>query len=372
MRFKTNTWKEILQQPLCWQLTQELVAKKRGELDAFLAPILRQKELRVIITGAGSSAFAGDLVALELALKLDIDIKAIATTDIVASPTLYLDATRPLLLISLARSGNSPESLAAFELAEQIVPNFYQLIISCNEGGQLHKAAQKAAQGRALSLLMPSQTHDLGFAMTSSFSSMALALLCVFLPQTSTKAMCERAKALLEDYAPSQPALLPESQMPFFSCKRVVYLASNKALAQEAALKILELSAGKLVSLYETYLGFRHGPKSIMDDETFVLCFRSQDSHTRKYEADLIEEIRRDREGAASKLKFGDPSNFGCCEVPAYEGLEGAQLALVQLIAAQVFALQMSVDLGLNPDEPNAAGIVNRVVKGVSIHPFEG
>jgi tagatose-6-phosphate ketose/aldose isomerase len=39
---------------------------------------------------------------------------------------------------------------------------------------------------------------------------------------------------------------------------------------------------------------------------------------------------------------------------------------------AQIFALTESIKAGITPDTPSASGTVNRVVKGVIIHPWKG
>jgi tagatose-6-phosphate ketose/aldose isomerase len=77
----------------------------------------------------------------------------------------------------------------------------------------------------------------------------------------------------------------------------VVYLGSGplEALAKEAALKILELTGGEVLSVANSALGFRHGPKAMVNRETLVLMFRSSDPLARRYEGDLLEELRATR-----------------------------------------------------------------------------
>ena len=56
-------------------------------------------------------------------------------------------------------------------------------------------------------------------------------------------------------------------------------------------------------------------------------------------------------------------------------GLDDAPDVLVGLpfvLVAQLFALGTSLSLGLTPDSPSPSGQVNRVVKGVTVHPYGG
>ena len=84
----------------------------------------------------------------------------------------------PTLLVSFARSGNSPESVASVQLAEQIVSDLYQITITCAKDGKLAK--QAVNNDKNLLLLMPEKSNDHGFAMTGSYTCMALTALLVF------------------------------------------------------------------------------------------------------------------------------------------------------------------------------------------------
>ncbi len=83
--------------------------------------------------------------------------------------------------------------------------------------------------------------------------------------------------------------------------KRIVYLGSGglQGAARESALKVLELTAGKLAAFYDSPTGFRHGPKSLVDNETLVVVFVSSHPYTRQYDLDLLAELRRDNRQCA-------------------------------------------------------------------------
>jgi len=167
------TAREIAQQPACLVATQAALAEQSADLEAFLAPIFADRAARIVLAGAGSSDFIGQVLAPTLNATLPCRVEAIATTDIVSAPALYLDPAASTLLVSFGRSGDSPESVAAVTLADQLLQNVRHLVITCNSTGALARRALDGGSQRLL--LLPEATHDRSFAMTSSFTAMMLA-----------------------------------------------------------------------------------------------------------------------------------------------------------------------------------------------------
>jgi len=366
-----DTAEEINQQPALWDELAHALDQVRERLEDFLGDWLRQPGHRVILTGAGSSGFIAEMVADQINAQWPAEVRALHTTTLLTHPALYLERERPTLLVSFARSGSSPESVAAVELMRESVTTTRFLDITCNPDGEL----ARRGHGRAdtFTLLMPPASCDRAFAMTSSLTCMLLAALTAFdntawpqrLERLRTVATLGR-RALAEWEAP----VAALAQQPY---SRVIYLGSGpfEALAREAALKVLELTAGRALALANTPLGFRHGPKSLLDADTLVVVLRSTQPLARLYEQDLLDELRRD--GIAGQvLSVGpradnddvEPTDF---TLPAPQ-LPDPWLAPVWLTMAQQYALQRSAALGLAPDNPFPDGTVNRVVKGVTIH----
>lgn len=367
------TAREIAQQPAVWMKVERMMTSEAGALRAFLDPLLRRRDLRIVLTGAGTSSFVGECLAPALKRRTGLRVDAVATTDLVGSPDRWLEPAVPMLLVSFARSGNSPESVAAFTLAERGVPACHHLIFTCNGKGNLYRQGQPARNAHVV--LLPDETNDRGFAMTSSFTGMMLAACLAFdlLPPESPAALARWAAHVLDAGLPLVANLARSG------FERVVYIGSQefKGLAREAALKMLELSDGNIVTLAETPLGFRHGPKTIVNGRTLVVMFLSNDPYARRYDMDLLRELRAD--GIAARvmaLYAGDAVAAG--ESAQAEGIavpgaaEASDLALCYPYAmfAQTLAFLQSLDLRLAPDTPNARGVVNRVVQGVSIHPW--
>ena len=374
----TVTHREILQQPQVWRETARIVRERRAELAAFLGPRLARPDLRIVLTGAGTSAFAGQIAAPALGAGLGRRVEAVATTDLVSHPAAYLPGDVPTLLVSFARSGDSPESAAATVLADRLVGDVGHLIVTCNPDGALARA--HAARADSFVLLMPERSNDEGFAMTSSFTAMLLATLLVFRDEDDAT-----ADAVVEALAAGAEQLIGRqdrfARLAADLPQRVVYLGGGPltGLARESALKLLELTAGHVVAYFDSPLGFRHGPKAVLDGRSLAVVYRSADPYSAAYDDDIVGELRaalgQDRVLTVSAGP-GDGSEDGGCDsdgdwsLSGLAALDDAYLAVVYVVFAQLFALNCSVSLGLTPDNPFPDGDVNRVVKGVTIHPL--
>ena len=368
------TAREIAQQPRVWP---EILARTGGDaaLHEFLAPLLTNTARRLVLTGAGTSSFIGECLAPAL-LRGGRLARAVPSTDMVTSPASTLLPNEPTLMVHFARSGNSPESLAALDLATERIPDCAHLIVTCNADGDLYRRGR--AMRRTHALLLPESCNDQGFAMTSSFTGMLLAAavaLRVAAPDNARIAhLAALASQLLTDGLPLLSGLVRTG------FERAVFLGSNelKGLAHEAALKILELSDGRVVSLGESPLGFRHGPKTVVNAGTLIVLFLSNADHARRYEIDLLNELRRDAVAArviALSHRADLPAHpdthivNAAARAGGYNAPTDLELILPYVVFAQSLAVLRSLSLGLTPDRPNAAGTVSRVVQGVSIYP---
>jgi tagatose-6-phosphate ketose/aldose isomerase len=358
---------EIGQQPDAWR---EVAGRSGEEAATFLGRLVAKPELRVILTGAGSSAFAGEIAAPALRRHLDRRVEAVATTDIVASPLDYLERHTPTLLVSFGRSGNSPESLATTALADELVDDVWHLILTCDRDGDLGRA--HADRQNSLVVYMPERTNDVGFAMTSSLTSMLLSCLLMLGPAVPRdgNALAGAAQHVVDRQRDIRAIAQTKKQ-------RFVYLGSGplEGLARESALKLLELTAGEVVTYFDSPLGFRHGPKSVLDADTLVVVYVSTDPHTRLYDLDIIAEIRAQLGQDAVTVLSTEPipSELGpAITLPGLGGLNDALVALPYLVFAQYLALFTSLEYRKTPDNPFPSGEVSRVVKGVTIHPMGG
>ncbi|MEH7251534.1 SIS domain-containing protein [Neobacillus niacini] len=372
------TTAEIKQQPDLWTEAFALYQEKSREIEEFLLKLsTKHGRVRVIFTGAGTSAYVGDTVTPYLKEKVDEkqwELLSIPTTTLVSNPYQFLKADFPTLLVSFARSGNSPESVAAVQLAQQIVTDLYQVTITCAKEGQLAKRA--AGDEKNLLLLMPEKSNDQGFAMTGSYTCMALTALLVFdsLSIEEKSAIVKTIQQMGESVIQKEDVIQAMIDHDF---DRIIYLGSGslEGLAREAQLKILELTAGKVVTAFDSPLGFRHGPKSFVNEKSLVFVFVSNQPYTRQYDLDMLKEMQQDNTASficaievdgntnydGNTFGFGSEAQF----VP------DAYLALPFVMIGQTISLLASVKVGNTPDTPSPTGTVNRVVKGVTIYEYQ-
>lgn len=362
------TARETAQQPAVWLELHGMLAARQDEIQAFVSPLLERTDLRIVLSGAGTSAFAGEILAPALSRRLARRVDAVATTDVVSNPRECFPEDRPTLLVSFARSGMSPESVAATKLAGQLVSDCFHLVVTCNPEGQLLREHDGAAG--SLVLLMPAAANDQGFAMTSSFTSMMLATLLTLGGAPLARELPERlsaaAEQVLSTFGDEAKALASRGY------ERVVYLGSGslKGLAKESALKLLELTGGRVISFFDSPLGFRHGPKAILDESTLAIVYLSSDPYTRRYDLDIVDELRRalPAESVVAISAADDDAGEGVWRVDGLRDAPDAALALPFVVFAQLLALHFSLALGKRPDTPFPSGEVNRVVQGVTIH----
>ena len=364
---------EICQQPMTWQKTIEQMAGLKEELSAFLAPVLDADDHVVILTGAGTSEYVGNALQPSLYLPLKGKVRSFGTTDIVASPHTYLSKETPTLLVSFARSGDSPESVGAVQAADAVCDNVRHLFITCNKDGALAKAAEE--RDNCFAIILTDETNDKSFAMTSSFTNMYLAALLTFLPKD---AELEEVLKVTELFL-AEHAFYLQYCLKDFDFDRIVYLGTDalKGIAQESALKMLELTAGAVATFYDSPVGFRHGPKAAVNDRTLTVVYLSDLPETRRYEMDLLKELARDRKGNKI-IVISDREDEEAAKLAdlyyaflAGECLPNRLLALPYITAAQCLALFKSQALGITTDDPVPTGEVNRVVKGVTIYEVE-
>lgn len=371
------TTREIYQQPQVWQTAFENYKAQADEIAAFLNNIDEKYDyIKVILTGAGTSAYVGDTLLSYFRKIYDErkwNFNAIATTDIVANPLAYLHKEVPTILVSFARSGNSPESVAAVDLAKDIVEELYQITITCAAEGKL--AQQAHGDERNLLLLQPAPSNDAGFAMTSSFTSMMLTALLVF-DKADLVAKAEKVSALMtlsQEVLDSAEAI---QEIVSLDYNRVIYLGAGPffGLAHEAQLKILELTAGQVATMYESPVGFRHGPKSLVNEKTVVVVFGSTDPYTKLYDLDLVREVAEDEIARKVILLTDQKENLENVEqviLSSQQLADDVYRVFPYIVYGQLFALLTALKVKNRPDTPSPTGTVNRVVQGVIIHSFD-
>ncbi|MBS0571003.1 MAG: SIS domain-containing protein [Proteobacteria bacterium] len=362
-----DTLCEILQQPQTWRETAALLADPAAM--AALAHASAARPEYIILTGSGSSAHIGECLAAGLQAALGVPCRAIPAGDLLTDLRGMLVPGHGLI-VSIARSGDSPESAAVVDAILAAAPQCAHLVITCNAAGKL--ATRYGEQLRVRALVLDARTNDRSLVMTSSFTNLLLA--GGALAQRGTDAMhaaqaADLAQRVFDRHA---DALAVLARRDFVAA---AYLGSGSALgaARESALKMLEMSGGAVTTMAETFLGLRHGPMSALSRPSLVVAFLSAPANVRAYEHDLLRELARKRLGVARAIVGEDiPADLlapgdVAIDLPGYDALGVPQRHMLGVVVGQLLAFFRCLHLGQKPDAP-AAGVLTRVVGEFAIH----
>lgn len=387
---------EINQQPRLWREMLPDLLTFLASLDGFWGPDDKQRP--VLLSGAGTSAYAAQAVGTTLKRRGWSRVEAVPSTELILDPA-GLFPKEPFTLVSFARSGNSPEGNAAFTLASGLQPQARHIVITCNADGELAQLARDAGDERARLYVLPEKSNDQGLAMTSSFTGMVLAgqaLAYTKEPRTFASAveLLADAAAKVLDEGPATVEQL--AALPF---SRAVFIGSGNhyATALESHLKLQELADGRVVAKAESTLGIRHGPMTVIDKDTLVVVFLSRDDYVRRYEIDLLRELRSKGLGlrtvvcGPADIYSDDPGTGTTWDELADQIIPVGPAARTETrgagagsepsvpddlwvapaaVVGQLLGLMKSVGLGLTPDAPSEADVISRVVQGVTIYPY--
>ena len=368
-----NTWKEILQQPEMWRETYDIVCSRKAEIESFVKKYVAEG-YEIILTGAGTSAYIGDALQWVLSDTLLKGAKAIATTDIITEAESLFNKDSKVLLVSFARSGNSPESVGAINLVNKVAGEASHIFITCNANGEMAKMADGSEN--ILLVLLPAKTNDLSLAMTSSYSSMYLA--CAMIANIEK---IEEHKSQVEAVAAATAEALPKyteaiKAMAERDFNRAVFLGSGELMgvAEESRLKLQELTDGTVMCAFDSFLGFRHGPKAVINKDTLLVYLLSENPATQRYEYDLIRQIKANNDITGYVAVSQSEPTVGAeyfdlnvvIGVPAE--VKRCYKSVSYIFVAQLLGFYKALDLKRSPDNPSVSGNISRVVEGVTIY----
>jgi tagatose-6-phosphate ketose/aldose isomerase len=378
MRGLLHTPAEISQQPHTWATTFLSVQRKRPEIEQFLkaAGVFPQTGERptVFLIGAGTSDYIGQSLAHLFREKWQCEVSAVASTDLLTGFEDYILRGQKYLWISFSRSGDSPEGVAVLEKALRECPEVSHLVVSCNAEGKM--ARDHREDPRVFTLLLDDSVNDRGLAMTSSFSNMVVCGQCLAHVRTLEEyervlhALIASGERFLATSADCAAAL---AQGPYTNAC-FVGAGALKAVARESALKLLELTAGRITTMAESTLGLRHGPIAALNEDTLFVCFVSSEDAKQRYEFDLLHEIgtkklvrKRIAIGIDEKNGFERVADIVLApqlRVP----IRDAYRPPLDVIFGQMLGLFFSIRYNLRPDEPSPNGTISRVVQKFHIH----
>ncbi len=373
-----HTPREIWQQPDTWATTYGICTAHSSQLSGFLrrAGIGRgTASPAVYLVGAGTSDYTGRALAPLLRDRWGCDAWAVASTTLLTDFDEFHAAGKEFLWISFSRSGDSPEGVAVLERALQRNRSIHHLVITCNQNGAMAGLCARYPE-RAVALVLDDTVNDRGLAMTSSFSNMLLAGQCVAQLDTLNE-----FGAIISALSECGRRFLPvaaevAAEVTSLGCARACFVGSGvlRGVADECALKVVELSAGKITTLAETPLGLRHGPMSSVDGQTLFVAFLSSDARRRGYELDLIREIDRKRLGRVRvAVTAGDGAEVS--ELVDYRLALNCPVDFpdyyrptLDVMLGQLLGLFASLRCGLKPDQPSPTGAITRVVQPIKLY----
>jgi tagatose-6-phosphate ketose/aldose isomerase len=374
---------EISQQPKTWIRTWDQIQNRQEEIRSFLATAgvngPRKERPVVYLVGAGTSDYIGRCLHHLLRQQWQCEVVPVSSTDLLVDFSDLILADRPYLWISFSRSGESPEGVAVLDRALAEHPQTSHVIISCNAAGQMIRTIE--GRSNCLGIVLAEETNDQGLAMTSSFTNMviagqALAHLWSTEEYAGTlSALSEAAEAFLPVAARTAASLASKDYL------RACFIGSGAlaGLAMEAALKLLELTAGRIKTMSQSTLALRHGPMAALDHDTLFITFLSTQSARRGYEVDLLREIEQKQlVGEALAVVGCGPSHLS----RDFPRLEDTRLVApgqawvipdlyrppVDILFGQLLGLFASLRCELTPDSPSPNGAISRVVQPISIY----
>ena len=371
MDYNYNTYREIRQQPKVWLKTLDSIRSRKQEIKAFRDKYLNSG-YEIVLTGAGTSAYIGDALEPALYSTSFRGARSIATTDIITNPQMYFDSSSKVLLVSFARSGNSPESVGALRAVEGCAGKVAHIFITCNKDGEL---AQMKGEN-ILCVLLPPETNDLSLAMTSSYSTMLLT--CSMIANIdhidNDVALIEEVASAVEKSLDKYEGAIKDISSRNF--ERAVFLGSGplKGVAEECRLKLQELTDGAVMCSYDSFLGFRHGPKAVVKPNSLLVYLLSPNPKVRRYELDLIRQVKANNNVKGTIVISADNPSIedSFYDLGIITGMNPSMPPCYGCVSfvwmGQLLGFFKSLDLGLSPDSPSISGNISRVVEGVTLY----
>ena len=365
------TAREISEQPLTWDHTYEKLVHEQKDISDFWNSALKGCS-KIILTGAGTSAYIGYSLEGTFQRHTGITTISIPTTHLVTHPEDYLSADAPILVISFARSGNSPESVAAVRLVDRVCKDCYHLVVTCDKDGQL---ANYKSTNKKYTFVLPPESNDKSLAMTGSYTSMLLVGLLfarfenIHELKKQVGYLTKFGKTVIDKYSGTIKEI---AKLEF---ERAVFLGSGPlyGTSTESHLKLQELTDGQIICKNDSFLAFRHGPKAVINEKSIVIFLFSNRESVQRYERDLVRSMQKGKKamlliGVSDGPITGLALDREICFSDTKSDIDEEFLAVCSVLPAQILGLFKSLELGLKPDNPSVSGAISRVVEGVVIY----
>ncbi|GBF10192.1 SIS domain-containing protein [Tepidibacillus sp. HK-1] len=371
-----NTSYEMVNQPNLWLDGVNIIKENRSKIESFLNEVFSIEGLKIYLVGAGSSAKAASIVQNYILRETNKEVFAIASTALLTHPEQHILDDSPVLLVSLGSSGNTTEALEAVEIFKSKSKKLYQLLIICSEEGEIVKRYMNEEE--VLYIPIPKETKGKSFAATGEFTLLVQYALMIFDIHNFDyyNSMFKHIVSDVETFFKED--IYKVHAISNRTYDNVVSLGSNVLtfLASEMCLKISELSSGLQSSEFHSILEFRHGPKLVMNSNTLITFFFSQDDYAIKYEKDMLKECYQDKKNStivAVSMNYDSEIDensdyYFCFNKGQFNYLDDSHIIFQYSIYLQALAILKSIQLKVSPDHPDQTGAVNKVAQGVNIY----
>lgn len=372
-----HTPQEIAQQPGTWISTFDSLQARQEELKNFLSRCgvdgPAQERPTIFLVGAGTSDYIGRSLHHLLRVHWQCEVIPVASTSLLTDFSEYVLREKRYLWISFSRSGDSPEGVAVLDRALEECPNVSHVLITCHANGRMSKAVD--GRENCLSIVLDDTVNDRGLAMTSSFTNMVLAgqILAHTWSMDDYEAILKALVSGAEELLPRAAGLAAELTTGGY--RRACFVGSGvlAGAALECALKLLELTAGRVQTMTQPTLALRHGPMAALDKDTLFVSLVSSQPRRRQYEVDLLREIGskelvRTRVAVATQPDLLRADAEYVLTPQSQLPIPDLYRPVLDVIFGQLLGLFASIQCGLKPDIPSPNGAISRVVQNVDIH----
>ena len=328
------TREEILSQPYTWVETLSFL-KKDWEKKI---PILQGYD-QVIITGCGSTYYLSIWAARFLQISAGISCISLPGSELWYSGENWMKPYQRTLLIAVSRSGQTTETLHALDLFIRSKKGD-ALAITCYADSPLAKMAPSA--------IITAAGMEHSIAQTRSFTNMMWPMILLGTRRVSDDQIKMIGQTTQKMLAINQAKALEIGNDP--ALERFFFLGNGPlyGLAQEVMLKMKEMSLSYSEAFH--FLEFRHGPMSMVNENSLIVGFTDQ--HSQDFEIPVFHDMQKlggrtlgvgKLSGSLAALNFTFSWDGNLPQYLSYP----LYLPLIQLIA-----FERSISKGLNPDKP--------------------
>ena len=260
------TYKEMYQQPASFQAVNDTLEDIFKTLDKVFFGEKKYDEL--IFTGCGTSLYLAQASAAAFSTYTGIPSKGVPCSELYYFPETYVKEGRNVLILPITRKSYTTEVRMAIDKV-RTYPQVTTLAITCDKDSEKYNDYY---------ILSPDTAED-SVIMTRSFTSMLYMAVIMAMYVGGKKDEI----AAMKDYAPYSEKVLKE--MDELS-KKIMNEHKNLNLfiilgqgiyygvANECMNKMKEMGLSNSEGYYD--LEYRHGPMSLVDENTLIVCLSNK------------------------------------------------------------------------------------------------